>query len=209
MVRRSRIEPGEPVEIDGRVPGATFLEDLCELFDERRLARAVRSRDEDRLGFGSTGHRLTLPPTTRQRITMFGDLLCRDRERASLSPEQAARRFGVSRAPYRALEAGERWPEWETYDRICKTFGWPQTLRGPERGWLGWQRHYPTDPLCPHRDGRPAHRGNDRRSDLGRHERSRRCDCRGYEHRGWRGDPSPSDRARGGPSETELVSGRQ
>jgi DNA-binding XRE family transcriptional regulator len=28
---------------------------------------------------------------------------------------------------YRKLEAGERWPSWETYDRIAAAFGWPQT----------------------------------------------------------------------------------
>ena len=25
-------------------------------------------------------------------------------------------------------QAGERWPTFETWDRICKTFGWPQTF---------------------------------------------------------------------------------
>ena len=29
---------------------------------------------------------------------------------------------------YREIEAGEGSPDWETYDRICKTFDWPQTL---------------------------------------------------------------------------------
>jgi hypothetical protein len=27
------------------------------------------------------------------------------------------------------LEAGERWPDWETFDRIERLFGWPQTFR--------------------------------------------------------------------------------
>ena len=26
----------------------------------------------------------------------------------------------------RELEAGERWPNFDTWDRICKSFGWPQ-----------------------------------------------------------------------------------
>jgi hypothetical protein len=34
----------------------------------------------------------------------------------------------VSVSEYRELEAGERSPSWETWDRICKTFGWPQTF---------------------------------------------------------------------------------
>jgi Helix-turn-helix domain len=46
------------------------------------------------------------------------------------SVEQAARRLGVSQAIYRELEAGTRPPAWETFDRICKTFGWPQTFVG-------------------------------------------------------------------------------
>jgi hypothetical protein len=29
---------------------------------------------------------------------------------------------------YRELEAGERWPNWETFHRICKLYGWPQTF---------------------------------------------------------------------------------
>jgi hypothetical protein len=31
---------------------------------------------------------------------------------------------------YRQLEAGERAPSWETWDRICKLFGWGQTFIG-------------------------------------------------------------------------------
>ena len=41
----------------------------------------------------------------------------------------AARRFGVSQAIYRELEAGTRSPAWETFDRICKLFGWPLDLQ--------------------------------------------------------------------------------
>jgi transcriptional regulator with XRE-family HTH domain len=54
---------------------------------------------------------------------MFSDLLRADRERAGLSVDQAARRLGVSPVAYRRLEAGERWPSWETYDRIAAAFG--------------------------------------------------------------------------------------
>jgi transcriptional regulator with XRE-family HTH domain len=64
---------------------------------------------------------------------MFADLLRRDRERSGLSAEEAARRLGVSRAVYREIEASERWPEWEMYDRICKTFGWPRSFVGQVR----------------------------------------------------------------------------
>jgi transcriptional regulator with XRE-family HTH domain len=57
-------------------------------------------------------------------------MLAEDRKRAGWSVEQAARRLGVSSAIYREIEAGMRAPAWETFDRICKTFGWPQTLVG-------------------------------------------------------------------------------
>jgi len=43
---------------------------------------------------------------------------------------KAARRLGVSAAIYRELEAGRRKPAWETWNAICKTFGWPQTFVG-------------------------------------------------------------------------------
>jgi transcriptional regulator with XRE-family HTH domain len=60
---------------------------------------------------------------------MFADLLRRDRERSGLTVEQAARRLGVTPAAYRALEASERWPGWEMYDRIATAFGWPRSFR--------------------------------------------------------------------------------
>ena len=40
---------------------------------------------------------------------------------------RAAWPFGVSVREYRELEAGERWPDHVTWDRICKLYGWPQT----------------------------------------------------------------------------------
>jgi DNA-binding XRE family transcriptional regulator len=61
-------------------------------------------------------------------MTMFGDMLERDRKRWGLSVGQAAWRFGVNPAVYREIEAGTRWPSFETYDRICKLFGWPQAF---------------------------------------------------------------------------------
>ena len=61
---------------------------------------------------------------------MLPRMLENDRRRAGWSVEQAARRLGVSVRTYRELEAGERWPHWETYDRICKLYGWPQTFAG-------------------------------------------------------------------------------
>ena len=60
---------------------------------------------------------------------MFSDLLPGDRERAGLTIDEAAFRLGVPPVAYRKLEAGERWPSWETYDRIAAAFGWPRSFR--------------------------------------------------------------------------------
>jgi len=43
---------------------------------------------------------------------------------------QAAWRLGVSLREYRELEAGACSPNLETWDRICKLLGWPQTFTG-------------------------------------------------------------------------------
>lgn len=55
---------------------------------------------------------------------MFGNFLRRERERWGLSVEQAARWFHVSPYRYREIEEGSAWPDWETYDRISRLFGW-------------------------------------------------------------------------------------
>jgi hypothetical protein len=42
--------------------------------------------------------------------------------------EQASQRLGDPPVASRTPEAGERWPSWETYDRIAAGFGWPRTF---------------------------------------------------------------------------------
>ena len=59
---------------------------------------------------------------------MLPTMLEHDRKRAGWSVKQAAWRLGVSISEYRELEAGDRSPSFETWDRICKLFGWPQTF---------------------------------------------------------------------------------
>jgi DNA-binding XRE family transcriptional regulator len=81
-----------------------------------------------RFPFGVAATSLAMRPAASQGVTMFADLLHRDRERSGLTLEQAARQLGVTRSAYRALEAAELWPSWETYDRIERLFGWPQTF---------------------------------------------------------------------------------
>lgn len=41
---------------------------------------------------------------------------------------QAAWRLGIAVREYRELEAGERWPDGEKFNRICELYGWPQTF---------------------------------------------------------------------------------
>jgi DNA-binding XRE family transcriptional regulator len=59
---------------------------------------------------------------------MLPRMLERNRIRAGWSVGRAAWRLGVSIREYRELEAGSRSPNFETWDRICKLYGWPQTF---------------------------------------------------------------------------------
>ena len=56
-------------------------------------------------------------------------MLRRDRERWAMRECQAAWRFGVSVREYRELEASTRSPSFETWDRMCKLYEWPQMWR--------------------------------------------------------------------------------
>jgi hypothetical protein len=69
-------------------------------------------------------------------MTMFGDMLERDRKRLRLRLARAAWLLSVSLAELRELEAGTRWPDFDTNDRICKLFGWPRAFVG-DRGDFG------------------------------------------------------------------------
>jgi hypothetical protein len=51
-------------------------------------------------------------------------------KRLGLSVARASWLVGISVRDYRALEDGESYPEFETWDRICKLYGWPQTFVG-------------------------------------------------------------------------------
>lgn len=59
-------------------------------------------------------------------MAMLPAMLEHDRTRAGWSVAQAAWRLGVTVREYRELEAGERSPSFETWDRVCKLYGWPQ-----------------------------------------------------------------------------------
>jgi Helix-turn-helix domain len=49
-------------------------------------------------------------------------------EAGGWSVGQAAWRLGITVREYREIEAGDRSPNFETWDRICKLYGWPQTF---------------------------------------------------------------------------------
>jgi DNA-binding XRE family transcriptional regulator len=57
-------------------------------------------------------------------------MLKHDRERAGLSVPRTAWLLGVKVSEYRRIESEEAYPSWETWDAICKTFGWGQTFVG-------------------------------------------------------------------------------
>ncbi len=59
---------------------------------------------------------------------MLPKMLEDDRRQAGWSVVQEAWRLGITVREYRELEAGARSPSFETWDRICKLFGWPQTF---------------------------------------------------------------------------------
>ena len=83
---------------------------------------------------------------------MLPTMLADDRRQAGWSVEQAARQIGVGIREYRELEAGERSPSWETYDRTCKLYGWPQTFRG-----ASWVRTWGSaSSSLPPANGRPV-----------------------------------------------------
>ena len=63
-------------------------------------------------------------------MAMLPTMLADDRRRAGWSVARAAYELGVSVRTYLELEAGDRPPTFETWDRICKLFGWPRMFAG-------------------------------------------------------------------------------
>ena len=76
-----------------------------------------------RCGASSARSRLwTWRPWPRTRAMMQ-----RDRKREGLRVCRAAWLIGVSVREYREIEAGDRMPSLDTYERISELYGWPQT----------------------------------------------------------------------------------
>jgi helix-turn-helix protein len=51
-------------------------------------------------------------------------MLEHDRKRSGFTVGQVAWRLGVSPAEYRELVDGDVWPNFQTWDRMCKLYGW-------------------------------------------------------------------------------------
>ena len=63
-------------------------------------------------------------------LAAYPRMLEQDRRRRGFTVGQVAWRLGVKPQEYRALEAGDAVPDFDTWDRICKLYGWPQTFMG-------------------------------------------------------------------------------
>ena len=102
------------------------------LLEPSRLTRQGRSRlasaSRSRWGLRVPAAFHFLLDGLRSSMAMLPSMLEQDRTRAGWSGRQAAWRLGVSVRAYRELETGDRSPTFETWDRTCKTFGWPQAF---------------------------------------------------------------------------------
>lgn len=67
-------------------------------------------------------------------MAMFPGMLEQDRRRRGFTVGQVAWRIGVSPQKYRELEAGTSLPTFDTWDRICKLYGWSQSFVGKSAG---------------------------------------------------------------------------
>jgi len=61
-------------------------------------------------------------------MSMLTDMLERDRIRFGFTVGQVAYRLGISPEEYRRLIADEPLVSFETWQRICDLYGWPQTF---------------------------------------------------------------------------------
>jgi transcriptional regulator with XRE-family HTH domain len=74
-------------------------------------------------------------------VAGFPKMLREGRERAGFTVDETAWRLGVTRSEYRELEAGKRFPTFQTWNRICRLYGWPQRFKvGADRRAAAWRR---------------------------------------------------------------------
>jgi Helix-turn-helix domain len=67
-------------------------------------------------------------------LAAYPSMMQRDRKREGLRICRAAWLIGVTVSEYREIEAGDRVPDNDAWDRLCKLYGWPQTFVGSARG---------------------------------------------------------------------------
>ena len=65
--------------------------------------------------------------------TMLSDMLTSEPGRSRFTVGVDAWRIGVTPSIYREFGAGTRWPDWDAHDRICRLYGWPQTVVASRR----------------------------------------------------------------------------
>ena len=61
-------------------------------------------------------------------LAAYPGMMQRARKREGLRVCRAAWLIGVSVREYREIEAGERFPTSQTWDRLFQLYGWPQTF---------------------------------------------------------------------------------
>jgi hypothetical protein len=66
-------------------------------------------------------------------LAAYPGMMQRARRREGLRVCRAAWLIGVSVREYREIEAGGRFPNLRTYERISELYGWPQTFVGQVR----------------------------------------------------------------------------
>jgi Helix-turn-helix domain len=67
-------------------------------------------------------------------LAAFPGMLERDRRREGLRVCRAAWLIGVTVREYREMEAGNRDPSNDAWERLCELDGWPQAFVGRARG---------------------------------------------------------------------------
>jgi hypothetical protein len=70
-------------------------------------------------------------------LAAFPAMLELERKREGLRICRVAWLLGVSIGEYRELEAGTKLPAFDTWDRICKLYGWSQSFVGVDRSTKG------------------------------------------------------------------------
>jgi hypothetical protein len=60
--------------------------------------------------------------------TAYPRMIEADRRRNGFTVGRVAWRLGISPNEYRALEVGDAFPDFDTWDQICKLYGWSQTF---------------------------------------------------------------------------------